>query len=104
MMLTHIVQSLNNQNHLYVITQQGNPMMLDRRFNCRVVRTMQGAKGSARDCKVFGNAEGFEFVLTVGCDRYLRVFDASKEFQKDTQCGSAYLKQKLNCILLASHV
>jgi hypothetical protein len=62
---------------------------------------MPGAKGTARDCKIFGNQNGKEFLVTVGCDRYLRVFDASKELQQDTQCGSAYLKQKLNCILLA---
>jgi hypothetical protein len=39
--------------------------------------------------------------MTVGCDRYLRVFDASKEWRKETACGSAYLKQKLNCLLLS---
>jgi hypothetical protein len=62
---------------------------------------MHGAKGTARDCKIFGVQNGQEFLMTVGCDRYLRVFDASKELQKDTQCGSAFLKQKLNCILLS---
>lgn len=100
MMLTHIVKSMVNEHHLYVVTNTGHPVMLDRRFNCRVIRRMPGAKGTARDCKIFGNKSGKEFLMTVGCDRYLRVFDASKEFQMDTCCGSAYLKQKLNCILL----
>jgi hypothetical protein len=54
-------------------------MMLDRRFNCRTVRKMPGAKGTARDVKIFGDQSGQEFLMTVGCDRYLRVFDASKE-------------------------
>jgi hypothetical protein len=62
-----------------VITQTGQPLLLDRRFNCRTIRRMPGAKGSVRDCKIFGNTSGYEFVMTVGCDRYLRVFDASKE-------------------------
>ena len=75
--------------------------MVDRRYNCRVVRKMPGAKGTARDVAIFGNSSGQEFLMTVGCDRYLRVFDASATNQKETLCGSAYLKQKLNCVLLA---
>ncbi len=51
-------------------------MVLDRRFNCRTVRRMPGAKGSVRDCKIFGGSEDREFLITIGCDRYLRVFDA----------------------------
>jgi len=62
---------------------------------------MPGAKGTARDCRIFGDSSGKEFLMTVGCDRYLRVFDASTELQVETCCGSAYLKQKLNCILLS---
>ena len=70
------------------------------RYNCMQIRRMPGARGTARDCLIFGAGNGQEFLMTVGCDRYLRVFDASKELQRDTHCGSAYLKQKLNCILL----
>jgi hypothetical protein len=99
-MLTHIVASKANENHLYVLTQEGQPVVLDMRFNCRQIRRMPGARGTARDCLIFGAGNGQEFLMTVGCDRYLRVFDASKELQRDTHCGSAYLKQKLNCILL----
>ena len=80
-MLTHIVRSLVDENYLYVLTQTGHPIMLDRRFQCRTVRKMPGAKGTARDCKIFGNQDGKEFLMTVGCDKYLRVFDASKELQ-----------------------
>jgi hypothetical protein len=91
-MLTHIVKSLASEHHLYVLTQEGHPVMLDRRFNHRVVRKMPGAKGTARDCTIFGNSAGQEFLMTVGCDRHLRIFDASKHDQRDTCCGSAYLK------------
>ena len=80
-MITHIVKSLSDDNYLYVLTQLGHPIMLDRRFNCRTTRKMPGAKGTARDCKIFGDNRGKEFLMTVGCDRYLRVFDASKELQ-----------------------
>jgi hypothetical protein len=78
-------------------------MVLDMRFNCRVVRRMPGAKGTVRDCTVFLDGSGSEFLAAVGCDRYLRVYDATKLLQKDTMCGSAYLKQKLNCILMTEH-
>jgi WD40 repeat protein len=76
MMLTHILQSKVNENHLYVVTQEGNPIMLDRRFNCRVIRKMPGAKGTARDAQLLSQDTN-ELLLTVGCDRHLRVFDPS---------------------------
>jgi len=57
-MLTHIVKSLASEHHLYVLTQEGHPVMLDRRFNNRVVRKMPGAKGTARDLTIFGNNAG----------------------------------------------
>ena len=104
-MLTHIVKSMINEHHLYVVTQEGHPMLLDRRFNCRVVRKMPGAKGSVRDCKVLTASEtdlvsdSNELLITVGCDRHVRVFDPKQKVQKDTSCGAAYLKQKLNCII-----
>lgn len=77
-MLTHIIKSKANEHHLYVLTNEGHPVMLDRRFNHRVVRKMPGAKGTARDCTIFGNQDGKEFLITVGCDRHFRVFDASE--------------------------
>jgi hypothetical protein len=105
MMLTHIVASLINEHLLYVVTQEGHPMILDRRYNCRVVRKMPGAKGSVRDCKLFTASEldtqhdSNELLVTVGCDRHLRVFDPKQQIQRETSCGAAYLKQKLNCIV-----
>lgn len=79
MMITHIIQSQANPNNLYIINQEGSPLVLDRRFNCRVIRKMPGSKGTIRDCAIIGSYEDKEFLVTVGCDRYLRVFDASKE-------------------------
>lgn len=98
MMLTHVVSSALNPHFLYVITQEGHPIQLDRRFNCRVVRKMPGAKGSVRDCKLL-TGDSHELLVTVGCDRHVRVFDPKQQIQKETSCGAAYLKQKLNCIL-----
>ena len=66
-------------------------MVLDRRFDCRTIRTMPGAKGSVRDLIVFGDKDK-EFLIAVGCDRYLRVYDPEMEHQHQTLCGSAYLK------------
>ena len=93
MYLSHILKSELDENLLYVINQEGHPVVLDRRFNCRVVRKMPGSKGSIRDAKIFGSLNGSgEFLATVGCDRHLRVFDAKKGDQKETHCGAAYLK------------
>lgn len=83
-MLTHIVRSEQNENFLYVVSSEGHPMKLDRRMNMKVVRKMPGAKGTVRDCKILPIVgledeadSGAEFLFTVGCDRHLRVFDAS---------------------------
>lgn len=77
MMFTHLVKSEADDNLLYAVSQEGVPMLLDRRFNCRTLRRMRGAKGSVRDCKVIVGSDSKEFLMTVGCDRYLRVFDSS---------------------------
>ena len=61
---------------------------------------MPGSKGSIRAATLLAQ-DGIEFLITGGCDRYLRVFDITKESQKDCCCGSAYLKQRINCILVA---
>ena len=99
MLLSHIARSLINEHLLYVITQEGHPIIVDRRVNCRVIRKMPGAKGSVRDMKVFSD-KGVELLMTGGCDRHIRVFDQTQEVQKDTCIGSAYLKQKINSILI----
>lgn len=61
---------------------------------------MPGSKGSIRTAQILAQ-DGMEFVITGGCDRYLRIYDMTKENQKDCCCGSAYLKQRINCILAA---
>ena len=85
---------------MYVITQEGHPIVVDRRFNHRVVRKMPGSKGSIRTATLLVQ-NGVEFLITGGCDRYLRLFDATKESQRDCCCGSAYMKQRINSILVA---
>lgn len=61
-----------------------------------MLRKMVGAKGSARDaCAVqVPGLEGVptEVVVTVGCDRFLRVFDPFAGFKHQTEIGHAYLK------------
>ena len=99
-MLSNLLQSQVNEHNLYVITQEGHIVMLDRRYNHRVVRKMPGSRGSIRDA-VLLYQDGIEFVITGGCDRYLRIYDVTKGNQKDCCCGSAYLKQRINCILAA---
>ena len=61
---------------------------------------MPGAKGSIRSATLLAS-DGMEFLITGGCDRYLRVYDVTKESQRDCCCGSAYMKQRINCILVA---
>jgi hypothetical protein len=104
-MLTHIEASLVNPNYVYVVSQEGHPMMLDRRFNFRVARKMHGAKGTIRDMKVVSmkseenvNGEAADFLFAVGCDRYLRVFDATGD-KTNLNFSSTYLKQKCNQIV-----
>ena len=91
MMLTHILKSPLDDNYLYTITQEGHPIKLDRRKDCRAVRKMVGSKGSIRDAKMYAE-NGVEYLLTGGCDRYMRVFDATRESSTTCLVGSAYLK------------
>ena len=81
-MLTNIVQSQKNEHLLYAVSQEGTPIVIDRRLDCRVIRKMPGAKGRVRDAKVLAlenkDAESSEFLFTVGCDRHMRIFDASE--------------------------
>ena len=87
---------------MYVITQEGHPVLLDRRSNHRVIRKMPGSKGSIRTAALLAQ-DGTEFLITGGCDRYLRVYDVAKERQDDCCCGSAYMKQRINQILVAPY-
>ena len=64
--------------------------MLDRRMNYQCVRKMLGSKGSVRDAAVLVvqglNEEDVvlrrELLLTAGCDRHLRVYDASITYKR----------------------
>lgn len=47
--LAKIIQSKLNDSHVYVVTQEGHPVMLDRRMNYKIAKKMLGAKGSVRD-------------------------------------------------------
>ena len=99
-MLTHILRSPLDDNYLYTITQEGHPIKVDRRKESNnIVRKMVGSKGSIRDAQMYSE-NGVEYLLTGGCDRYMRVFDATRESSSTCLVGSAYLKQRINCILL----
>jgi len=61
-------------------------MMLDRRFNYKIIRKMTGSKGSVRGATTrlvpgLGGDKSQEIVMTVGCDRFLRIFDPNAGFQ-----------------------
>ncbi len=56
---------------------------------------MAGAKGSVRDAKTMlvpGLEGDNEIVMTIGCDRFLRVFDPNARFKHQTEIGHVYLK------------
>jgi hypothetical protein len=64
---------------------------------------MAGAKGSVRDFTtiVVPALEGDqEMVMTVGCDRFLRIFDPTARFKHQTEIGHIYLKQRLNSMVV----
>ena len=39
-----------------------------------------------------------ELLLTIGCDRFLRVYDTSVKFKRQYEIGSLYLKQRLTSL------
>jgi len=64
---------------------------------------MQGAKGSVRDIRTFVcQHSGQEYVIIGGCDRHLRLFDPSVEYQKQAPLAHCYLKQKVNSFLVSA--
>ena len=76
------MQSKVNENHVYVVTQEGHPVMLDRRLNYKVIKKMPGAKGSVRDAITvlapgIDGKDSKEIVITCGCDRFVRIYDPS---------------------------
>lgn len=100
--LAKVFQSHANPHHVYTVTQDGHPVLLDRRLNYKVIKKMPGAKGSVRDAHLISTPgiglEKRELVVTCGCDRYLRIYSPMERFQHLAQVGSIYLKQRLNCL------
>jgi len=92
-----------------VVNQEGHVTMLDRSLSTsfsliledyRMVKKFVGNKGSVRDILTF-TSEDQEFVMTASCDRHVRVFRVQSELQKEGEISHAYLKQKLNCLLIS---
>jgi len=82
--LSKILQSQLNEHHVYVVTQEGHPILLDRRKEYAKVKKMAGAKGSVRDAATIvvpGLDGDQEMIMTVGCDRFLRIFDPKARFK-----------------------
>jgi chorismate mutase len=78
-------------------------VLLDRRKNYAILKKMAGAKGSVRDATTLvvpGLTGDQEMVMTVGCDRFLRIYDPWTTFKHKTEIGHVYLKQRLNSLLL----
>ena len=103
--LSKIFQSKLNENYVYVVTQEGHPILCDRRNNYKMIQKMTGAKGSVRGAcsRLVPGLDGpasQEVVVTVGCDRFLRVYDPFAGYQHRTEIGHAYLKQRLNSLVI----
>lgn len=104
--LSKIMQSQLNENHVYTITQEGHPILLDRRQNYKILRKMPGAKGSVRDAVTrlvpgIDGDQSQEVVITCGCDRFVRIYDPMARFQHFSEIGHIYLKQRLNSLLVS---
>jgi hypothetical protein len=70
-----------------------------------MLKKMTGAKGSVRDAcsrlvPGLHGKQSQEIIITVGCDRFLRIFDPFADFQHQTEIGHVYLKQRLNSIVI----
>lgn len=106
MPLTRILPSQINENHVFVVTQEGHPVLLDRRRNYQAVQRLQGSRGSVRDaCSILVHGENKngeklqrELIVTAGCDRMLRLFDPSINFRRQNEIAHIYLKQRLNSL------
>ena len=58
--LSKIFQSKINENYVYVVTQEGQPILCDRRQGYKMIRKMIGSKGSVRDacCRLVPGLHG----------------------------------------------
>jgi len=59
-----------------------------------------GNRGSVRALACFTQGDA-EYVVSGGCDRHVRVFNPNCEMQKSSEIAHAYVKQKVNSILVA---
>ena len=69
---------------MYVVTQEGHPVMMDRRMNYKIVKKMFGSKGSVRDANTLivpGINGDQEVFISCGCDRFVRIFDPNATFK-----------------------
>lgn len=71
---------------MFVMTQEGHPIMLDRRMNYKVIKKMPGAKGSVRDATTVlvpgvDGKDSKELIITCGCDRFVRIFDPAQNLE-----------------------
>jgi hypothetical protein len=80
MLLGKITPSVLKPEHVvYVSTQEGHIVSLDRRMNFRVIRKLMGNRGSVRALTCFVGGNGQEFVVSAGCDRHVRIFESECE-------------------------
>ena len=60
-----------------------------------------GNRGSARAIDTVVGVNGQEYVVAAGCDRHVRIFDPNCELQKNSEIAHAYVKQKVNSVLIS---
>lgn len=94
------MRSIQNENTVYLVNQEGHIYITDRRNSYKVVKKLVGNRGSVRALACFVQGEN-EYVLSGGCDRHIRVFDPKCEMQRSSEIAHAYVKQKVNSILVA---
>ncbi len=92
-LLGKITPSVLKPEHLvFVSTQEGHIVALDRRMNFRVIRKLMGNKGSVRALTSFVGGDGREYVVSAGCDRHVRIFESECEMQKTSETAHCYVK------------
>eukprot|EP00347_Sterkiella_histriomuscorum_P013541 403364316 len=103
--LSKIISSLKKpEQHVFVANQEGHICMLDRKMNYKMIKKLVGNKGSVRSiASMVSTVDDQEYLMSAGCDRHIRVFNVNSSLQRETELAHAYLKQKLNCVLLSNN-
>ena len=67
------------------------------------MRKYLGCKGTIRDIKTVltGKNKEDELILVGGCDRHIRIFNSEPDAQKTANIAYAYLKQKINSMIIS---